>query len=186
MDNIIPMILIAVVGTVLLTVLVLMKSRPYYTASAKIILEPKIPQLLYVDPERQMHSFEDWMRTQEHESVNYSVLERAVTSYQKQGFRWQLPDESLHAASDRLRAKLKLTQINNTQIMEFELSGPKAEGLAELINAVLQGYKDVKELRHYYAVAGSQLFKRKNETVEDTITRILGHRESFTSALNYA
>jgi uncharacterized protein YhbP (UPF0306 family) len=50
----------------------------------------------------------------------------------------------------------------------------------------LLGYKNVKDLRHNYAVAGSQLFKRENETIEDTITRILGHREVFTSALNYA
>jgi hypothetical protein len=47
-------------------------------------------------------------------------------------------------------------------------------------------YKNVKDLRRNYAIAGSQLFKRRNETIEDTITRILGHREAFTSALNYA
>ncbi len=44
---------------------------------------------------------------------------------------------------------------------------------------------NVKALRHNYSVAGSQLFKRDGETIEDTITRILGHREVFTSALNY-
>ncbi len=47
-------------------------------------------------------------------------------------------------------------------------------------------YKNVKDLRHNYAIAGSQLFKEDNETIEDTISRILGHREAFTSALNYA
>ena len=57
-----------------------------------------------------------------------------------------------------------------------------------LNNAIkrLLGYKNVKDLRHNYAIAGSQLFKRENETIEDTITRILGHREAFTSAFNYA
>jgi hypothetical protein len=48
------------------------------------------------------------------------------------------------------------------------------------------GFTNVKALRHNYSVAGSQLFKRENESIEDTITRILGHRETFTSALNYA
>jgi hypothetical protein len=47
------------------------------------------------------------------------------------------------------------------------------------------GFTNVKALRHNYSVAGSQLFKREGETIEDTITRILGHREVFTSALNY-
>jgi hypothetical protein len=45
---------------------------------------------------------------------------------------------------------------------------------------------NVKALRHNYAIAGSQIFKKDNETIEETITRILGHREVFTSALNYS
>jgi len=47
------------------------------------------------------------------------------------------------------------------------------------------GVTNVKATRHNYSVAGSQLFKRDGESLEDTITRILGHKEVFTSALNY-
>jgi len=47
------------------------------------------------------------------------------------------------------------------------------------------GVGNVKATRHNYSVAGSQLFKREGESIEDTITRILGHKEVFTSALNY-
>jgi hypothetical protein len=47
------------------------------------------------------------------------------------------------------------------------------------------GVTNVKATRHNYSVAGSQLFKDNNETIEETITRILGHREVFSSALAY-
>jgi hypothetical protein len=47
------------------------------------------------------------------------------------------------------------------------------------------GVTNVKSTRHNYSVAGSQLFKKDGESLEDTITRILGHKEIFTSALNY-
>ena len=47
------------------------------------------------------------------------------------------------------------------------------------------GVTNVKSTRHNYSVAGSQLFQKEGETIEDTITRILGHKEVFTSALNY-
>lgn len=47
------------------------------------------------------------------------------------------------------------------------------------------GVKNIKSTRHNYSVAGSQLFKREGESLEETITRILGHREVLTSALNY-
>jgi len=58
---------------------------------------------------------------------------------------------------------------------------------AKVFNGALKriGFINVKTLRHNYSVAGSHLFKRPGESVEDTITRILGHRETFTSALNY-
>jgi len=58
---------------------------------------------------------------------------------------------------------------------------------AKVFNNALKrlGFKNVKATRHNYSVAGSQLFKREGESIEDTITRILGHRENFTSALNY-
>ena len=47
------------------------------------------------------------------------------------------------------------------------------------------GVTNVKATRHNYSVAGSQLFKRDGESIEETITRILGHKEILTSALNY-
>ena len=47
------------------------------------------------------------------------------------------------------------------------------------------GVTNVKATRQNYSVAGSQLFHREGETIEDTITRILGHRENLTSSLNY-
>ena len=58
---------------------------------------------------------------------------------------------------------------------------------AKVFNNALKrlGFTNVKALRHNYAVAGSQLFKKDGESVEETITRILGHKEILTSALNY-
>jgi uncharacterized protein YpbB len=72
---------------------------------------------------------------------------------------------------------------NSKELTETEVNAKYSRVFNNAVKRL--GYKNVKELRHYYAVAGSQLFKKDNETVEDTITRILGHKEVFTSALNY-
>ena len=58
---------------------------------------------------------------------------------------------------------------------------------AKVFNLALKrlGYENVKSLRTNYSVAGSQLFKRDNEDMKDTITRILGHKEHLASSLNY-
>jgi hypothetical protein len=47
------------------------------------------------------------------------------------------------------------------------------------------GFGKVKDLRHNYSVAGSQLFHKEGETITETITRILGHKTVLPSALNY-
>lgn len=47
------------------------------------------------------------------------------------------------------------------------------------------GVVNVKSTRQKYSIAGSQLFKNGNESIEDTITRILGHREQLPASLNY-
>jgi len=78
------------------------------------------------------------------------------------------------------------------ELREFAQTDNMAESevnskYAKVFNNAMKriGVTNVKATRHNYSVAGSQLFKRDGETIEDTITRILGHRENFTSALNY-
>lgn len=75
--------------------------------------------------------------------------------------------------------------INTKELSERQVNTKYSRVLNNAIKRIM-GYSNVKDLRHNYAIAGSQLFKRKNETIEDTISRILGHKETFTSSLNYA
>lgn len=46
-------------------------------------------------------------------------------------------------------------------------------------------FPSAKTMRNRYAMAGSQLFKKEGESITDTITRILGHKEVLISAVNY-
>jgi len=79
----------------------------------------------------------------------------------------------------------ELRKFVDTDLTENQINAKYSRVFNNAVKRLL-GYKNVKDLRHNYAIAGSQLFKLENETIEDTITRILGHKEAFTSALNYA
>jgi len=79
----------------------------------------------------------------------------------------------------------ELRKFIDTSLTENQINAKYSRVFNNAIKRLL-GYRNVKDLRHNYAIAGSQLFKQENETIEDTITRILGHKEAFTSALNYA
>ena len=84
--------------------------------------------------------------------------------------------------------KKYLTELRKTidtkELTENEVNSKYARVFNNAMKRL--GFKNVKTLRHNYSVAGSQLFKKDGEDIEDTITRILGHKEVFTSALNYA
>ena len=81
----------------------------------------------------------------------------------------------------------ELRKFINTDLTENQINAKYSRVFNTAIQRILGNDKaKVKDLRHNYAIAGSQLFKQENETIEDTITRILGHKEAFTSALNYA
>jgi hypothetical protein len=73
--------------------------------------------------------------------------------------------------------------LGTGDMTEEEVNSKYAKVFNNFIKRV--GHKNIKELRHLYSMAGSQLFKIEGETKEETITRILGHKEVFTSALNY-
>ena len=59
---------------------------------------------------------------------------------------------------------------------------------ARVFNNALKrlGFENIKYTRFLYSQAGGQLFQKEGETPEQTITRILGHKEVFEAALNYA
>ncbi len=48
------------------------------------------------------------------------------------------------------------------------------------------GFENVKYTRFLYSQAGGTLFHEEGESLEQTITRILGHREVFSASLSYA
>jgi len=137
--------LIILIGTVAVLIIVWIMHKPYYSSTATLIFEKDLPEILYTDRERFVHSFEDWMRTQVHEVESNTVLDTAINRYENKGFKWTLPGESKKTAIDRLRIKLEVSQINNTQIMELTMTLTDKNGLSELINEVIKSYVDFKE-----------------------------------------
>lgn len=143
-DNLKWVVSTSLAGIILFSIFTFFSNKNYYSTTASLIFEPNLPEILYTDNERYLHSFEDWMRTQVHEIESNQVLQNAIISYKNEGFNWQLADESMKTAIDRLRGKVNVTQINNTQIMEISLIGPNPDGLAETVNAVVQSYINFK------------------------------------------
>ena len=147
LDNIILVASILGIGIALMVLFVGLTHKPYYTVSSSLLFEPKIPELVFNSNDRYLHSFEDWMRTQSHEIESSQVLLSAIHSFEDSGFVWIHEGESEKTAVDRLRGRLNISQINNTQIMKIGLGSGSKEGLAEIVNSVTLSYIQHKDLQ---------------------------------------
>jgi len=145
LDHLLLVISLFLGGAILVILVSVITHTPYYTTSASLVFEAKIPDLIYSNNDRSLHSFEDWMRTQEHEIESFQVLSKAIMTYEDSGFVWKFEDESLKTATDRLRGRLNISQINNTQLLKIEMGSKNKEGLAELVNAVTYQYIAYKD-----------------------------------------
>ncbi len=145
LDNLALIVISSVIGAIIVVTGAILTHKSYYTITATILFEPSIPELVYESPERYLHSFEDWMRTQTHEIESHHVLNNAITVYEKSGFKWRFPGESEKVAADRLRGRVDVSQINNTQIMRISMGSSKKEGLAEIVNLVVNKYIQHKD-----------------------------------------
>ncbi|MBT3630257.1 MAG: hypothetical protein HON27_03555 [Candidatus Marinimicrobia bacterium] len=140
LDNIFLVLSVLGLGLTLMVLFVGLTHNPFYSVTSSLLFEPKIPELVYNSNDRYLHSFEDWMRTQSHEIESNQVLLAAIHAYEDSGYVWIQEGESKKTAVDRLRARLNISQINNTQIMTIALGSGSTEGLAEIVNAVANSY----------------------------------------------
>jgi len=142
--NHIPMILLIFASILCIGLgAVLIKIKPFYRASAIIKIEPVVPKILYGKEEASITPYyDDFVRTQINIVKNFQVLSNGINIYQEKGFRWQLPEESLDQAVERLAIRLQIAQLRDTQLFSISMTNRRKKGLAELINAVAVSYLD--------------------------------------------
>ncbi|MGH1363405.1 MAG: GumC family protein [Calditrichia bacterium] len=117
------------------------KSKPMYSSEGTILFEAQLPQLLYPSERaRMLDSFSAWMKTQNTVIKSYPIMEEAIRKYENEGFRWQRSNEAFKTSMDRLKSVLILNQARDTQILNFSLISDDREGVARLINIIIETY----------------------------------------------
>lgn len=188
LDNIKLILLTLFAGVLMLVGVTILGHKPYYTVSSSLLFEPNIPELVYESREKYFHSFEDWMRTQAHEIENRHVLENAISAYEDSGYVWRKPGETMKTAVDRLRARLNISQINNTQIMTVEMGSGSRAGLAQLVNQVTTNYiafkdekrkaQDQKKLDYLHTEKS-----KYNEKLEEAYQELMDISKTYGTAI---
>ena len=137
-------ILIAVIGTVVSTVMILSKVRPEYRAEAGIEVELMHSRVLVWDQEKQFSSrtqYTDYINTQLKYIKSYENVTEAIS-------RIDPKNPAFQAGSDpqqnhfRFVRKLEAKAVRNTHLMVVAVKGDQPEGLADLVNTVIDTYMD--------------------------------------------
>lgn len=141
-------------GVVLITIicatlglgLVYSKISPLYQAEAKVLIEPVVPKILDGLEQASITSYyDDFARTQINIMKSFPVLSKALKIYSEKGFSWRLPEETTQSAVSRLKASIKIKQVRDTHLISLEKESRSSEGLAELVNAVVQSYIETED-----------------------------------------
>jgi uncharacterized protein involved in exopolysaccharide biosynthesis/Mrp family chromosome partitioning ATPase len=179
-------------GFTLLAPFALMSIKPYYEASAMLQIDPVVQTIIGGGHEASIQNqYTDYMRTQTMRLREISLLRQAISQLNLKAKNAFFPtDMSDEKRARLLNEKLYIDWIPRSHVIELALKGPHAKGLADILNAVMQTYKDSvdkkqeqqNEKRLIYLENESNMLKQKINTKSKQLKQII--QKTSTSTFN--
>lgn len=126
----------------MLTPLVFIIKKPYYEVHAFLKLEPVIPKLIATSDESSIvNYYQDYANTQAHTIKTFDILKQSV-DHLSQHERDALFPSGLpsNVCVDILDKVISVKQAPGTHLLDISISGSKPEGLAEMVNKLMNVY----------------------------------------------
>jgi Mrp family chromosome partitioning ATPase/uncharacterized protein involved in exopolysaccharide biosynthesis len=126
----------------MLVPVVLKIARPNYEVHASLKIDPVVASLITKSDDLSITAFyHDYVRTQARRIKEYTLLEKAIDNLsmkEKQAiFPGDMPTKDCVAILDRI---MTITSISGTHLVDLSIQGPNREGLAPMLNAVMDEY----------------------------------------------
>lgn len=119
------------------------KGKATFYAEAALRISPSYVGNLQDQGDVQLASttqYQQFVQQQLTIARSYDVARDALTALGPQRELWQRPDESERHAAERLMATVSARAVKDTYLITIGLEGTKADGLAEIVNAVANAY----------------------------------------------
>jgi len=141
--NIVTIIVIGNFGFTLLAPFAFMGIKPFYKASGKLKIEPVVQSIIGKDEETSiLRQYRDFIWTQASRLRDATILQKAIkklTPEQKDAlFPKGLPAEK---CAILLAGRLYIEPVSRTYLIDMAIQGDKPEGLAPILNEVMDIYK---------------------------------------------
>ena len=121
----------------------LVKGRHYYQAASVIYVSPRFAKNLEQDQELVLESnsqYREFVQQQVRTINRFDIVLAALQSLGEKRFQWQGRKETDRGAAERLQGMLDIKSIPDTYQITIGLEGIRPDGLAEIVNAVIDSF----------------------------------------------
>lgn len=118
-----------------------MKGEPRWRSEGVVFVSPRFLRNLDADSEHELQSnsqYREFVQQQVRTINRFDIVQSALNTAGARG--WRKPDETERRATDRLRAALQIAPVPDTYQVTVALEGERPEGLAEIVNAIMESY----------------------------------------------
>ena len=172
-------LIFGLVGFLSLSPLAILASKSYYEAEGKLRIMPVVPSLITETEDFSITAYyHDFSRTQVARLKDRTVLEEALRELPADLQEKFLPgDMDIALGALSLGGQLDISRIRDTHLLRLYLKGGQPEGLAEIINKVMQIYvkkladEDIGKNQQRIAFL-EQEKKRLEEAIADQVKRL--------------
>jgi len=159
------------------------KGKTQYAAVATVQVSPRYMKNIRDDGELDFPSDTQYRQFQEQQAksvLRYDIVHDALISLGDKENLWRRADESERSAVDRLREAMEVHSVPDTYMIEITLQTGKKEGLADIVNAVVNSYLARMKSERVY---GSDIRVRNLEVREKELDSIIKNKVELRTAL---
>jgi polysaccharide biosynthesis transport protein len=127
---------------------------PVYSSEAAVYVSPRFLRNLQEDKEQDLQSnsqYREYVQQNVRTINRYDIVADALAGLEKKRAFWQQNDETDRRAVERLQQDLKILPVPETYQIVVGLESNKPEGLADIVNAVVDTYLQKAKSEEFYA-----------------------------------
>jgi len=166
---------------------VFIKGQIFYSASAVVQVAPRYMKNLRDDGELDFPSntqYREFVEQQVKSVARYDIVRDALASLGDKASGWRKPGDSERRSVDLLRETLSVRSIPDTYMIEITLQSKEKEGLAEVVNAVVNLYVErMRSERVFGADARIRMLEARESEILNRIQESTEKRTAFSLQL---
>lgn len=120
-----------------------MKGKAHYSTSATVQIAPRYMKTLKDDNELDFQSNSQYRQFVEHQArsvIRYDIVRQALKNMGAQAKLFEIPQKTERWNIERLQERIVVIPVSDTYLMQISLKGDAPEGLAELLNTLVDVY----------------------------------------------